>query len=723
MEILKTGDLIYNCDDYPYKEIAERLSEIKCEKMKGSRSRKPTVKYLYYNVPCAFDIEVTSYNKGNEHIAFMYHWQFDIMVGNEHYVCFGSFWHEYKTLIERLSTSLNLCKKLRLVCYVHNLAYEYQFLRSIHRDNTEDAKLFATDKRKPLFWVTDDYIEYRCSYKLSNMSLAKFCKNSEGVTHFKLSGNDYNYKKIRTPFDKVTEEEKQYDYNDVAGLCECIKYRLEDDTIATIPLTSTGYVRRTYRNAVNKEGEKYRKKYEETAINEYVFTLSQEAFRGGNTAANPIYTGVVLKDVGSFDIQSSYPAAIAMSDRFPVGKWQIGNFSPDKLKTKCCIMRARFENLRLKSDIPSPYLDVAHCRNMDKDTDRVNGRILRSKSLEVTLTEIDLEIILNQYKMDKISIADFIWCDRGMLPRVIREKMVELYKDKTTLKGVKGKEYEYNKKKNLANASYGMCVSSPIHPMIVDNENGWDEIPVENVQSELDKFYNNKGNFLHYTWGVYVTAIARKNLQELIDVCGKYTFVYCDTDSVKFLMRDKEKVFKAVEEINKRVHKRAHNVRPVASAYKIGDDGKKKEYCLGVWDWDCDTENGYSYFRTYGAKKYAYEAYDADGNYNLHITVAGCAKSAATYLERQALKEGTKPIDQFKEGLVIPEGESGRTVTWFCDKRGMETFNIKGKTFEITSSYICIDDTSYTLGITDEYRDVIYMLRNGIEACVPSDIF
>ena len=64
---------------------------------------------------------------------------------------------------------------------------------------------------------------------------------------------DLDYKKLFTPNTLLTMSELGYCYNDVMGLYEAIIYLLKEDTLVTIPLTSTGYVRRECRN-------KYREK-------------------------------------------------------------------------------------------------------------------------------------------------------------------------------------------------------------------------------------------------------------------------------------------------------------------------------------------------------------------------------------------------------------------------------------------------------------------------------
>ena len=55
--------------------------------------------------------------------------------------------------------------------YVHNLAYEFQFLRDI----CTFKEVFARTPRKPIKCYADNLgIEFRCSYLLTNQSLKDF---------------------------------------------------------------------------------------------------------------------------------------------------------------------------------------------------------------------------------------------------------------------------------------------------------------------------------------------------------------------------------------------------------------------------------------------------------------------------------------------------------------------------------------------------------------------
>ena len=215
----------------------------------------------YLGIPCAFDIETTNiYELDNEGkikkeprpYAYMYHWQF--CMGED--VFFGRTWEELTNFFDWISYHLQLNHNFRLPVYVHNLSYEFQFMRRFFY--VTDG--FYRDIRKPLKALLNDSIELRDSYALSNMSLEKFCKNTANVIHYKLV-DTYDYSKLRTPATPLTEEEEAYCYNDVRGLAECIREYMQHDSLAKIPMTSTGFVRREYRKGYAKNKKRYTSSY------------------------------------------------------------------------------------------------------------------------------------------------------------------------------------------------------------------------------------------------------------------------------------------------------------------------------------------------------------------------------------------------------------------------------------------------------------------------------
>ena len=92
-------------------------------------SKRKKTKYL--NLSLSFDTETTStYIEPNgikEKFAFMYVWQFGI----DGYYCYGRTWDEFIQLCKFIQSSLNLNDKKRVIIFIHNLSFEFQFLESI----------------------------------------------------------------------------------------------------------------------------------------------------------------------------------------------------------------------------------------------------------------------------------------------------------------------------------------------------------------------------------------------------------------------------------------------------------------------------------------------------------------------------------------------------------------------------------------------------------------
>ena len=118
----------------------------------------------YYSVPCGFDIETSSFMNGDDKVAIMYEWTFGI----DGYIIIGRTWGEFIYLLDALKRHFKLDNDKRLLIGVHNLAFEFQFIRKWFKWD----KVFSIDKRKPVYAVTDG-LEFRCTYILTNLTLEK----------------------------------------------------------------------------------------------------------------------------------------------------------------------------------------------------------------------------------------------------------------------------------------------------------------------------------------------------------------------------------------------------------------------------------------------------------------------------------------------------------------------------------------------------------------------
>ena len=168
-----------------YSKIPELLIDLDYEVVKTNK------KIEYVNLPCGFDIETTSTTHGGTKAAFMYIWA--IGVGHGGAVYYGRTWGEFIELCTTLQDSLELYEDRRLVVYVHNLGYEFQFMRKYF----EWLEVFAVAERKPLKALCSYGIEFRCSYMLSGFSLESTARNLVKHTVKKMVGV-LDYSLIRT---------------------------------------------------------------------------------------------------------------------------------------------------------------------------------------------------------------------------------------------------------------------------------------------------------------------------------------------------------------------------------------------------------------------------------------------------------------------------------------------------------------------------------------------
>lgn len=660
------------------------------------------------NVVSAFDIETSRIDlpiengyKQNSH-SFMYVWQFQI----EDTTIMGRTWQDFFSMCARIEDALRRYQDYIksptmpvLICWVHNLAYEWQFLQGIYSFRNEDV--FLRDQRQPIWCRLYDCIEMRCSYMQTNMSLAHLTKQM-GVEQ-KLSGDIFDYSKIRYPWTELTEYEKEYCVRDVRSLVQAMKLRMQKDgdTLQTIPLTSTGYVRRDCKEAIKPlyyDIRDMKPDYKQ-------YRLLRDAFRGGNTHANRKHVGKILDNVASYDMTSCYPAQ-QLTKKFPMKpfKWLDNNLDLSRVLKfiglgYAVVARYRFEGLEIKKNVPIPYLALARTHSYDfinipknkrdrkelKNGGVDNGRILYAGICECALTEIDLGIVLKQYNFEKIYVLSAMVAQKDYLPAAYRNVIQKYYELKTTLKGTTDpeEEYLYAKSKEKLNSVYGMSCQDPLHAQILYDDGDYTVRDLNKIGTpeELEKALS--GAAFPYQWGVYVTAYARQALQEAIDLIGYDQMVYCDTDSVKMIgtvnMRG----------INEKREKLADRQKAVAV------DRKGVSHYMGVFEY----EGTYDKFITQGAKRYAYEIGGKMG-----VTVSGVSKKINPETGVPIAVEELKDLKNFKDGMIWRESAGSLSVYNDDDNFYYKVDETRGV---MVTPNIAILPNTYQMGFSKDYTALL----------------
>ena len=666
----------------------------------------------YLPVIATFDTETSTIEyEGRKH-AFVNVWMFylphiDTMIT-------GRTIEEYEAFSDVMSGHL----QAMLLVYVHNLSFDWQFMAGVHMfcaDGQPDV--FSVKPRKILTAVMHRF-EHRCSMLLSNLSLNSYTKEMK-VEHQKLSGEKFDYSKIRYPWTDLDEEtEWPYCTNDVVGLAEAVLKEIEmsGKDLYHFPFTSTGFVRQDLRQAVRHIKDQL---FKQIQPDFHLYQLLRRAFRGGDTHANRLTAGQVNPAGFSYDRSSSYPD-VQCNHMFPASPFKpVEDLDFESIWNRhikyrrAFIIKCEFVNIRLRFEnwgfpyIPSdhwhtglPKVDKTHPDPVVYD----NGRVISSPYAEMVLTDVDLEIIVKEYEWDDLIITEAYESRYGYLPPAFTDTVRYYYGMKTALKGDDEKSVLYAKMKARLNAVYGCTAQDIIKPDLAYDPvtHDWLELLYDKEtktyrQATEEEIFNckMKSAWLPYQFAVWTTAWARWELHQglwnVFDQGG--TPLYCDTDSVKYLGE-----WVKWDTLNDRL--RAESAKHQAYA----DDINGEWHYMGVWEFEGHASHSFQRFATLGAKKYAYEELNVkEGTLTLKTTIAAVdkRKGAAELIKHF----GWSALDHFaacRHGSnEFTFREAGGTALIYNDSDDI-SLQIDGHELHIGRNVVITDDT-YRLSLQDDY--------------------
>lgn len=616
--------------------------------------------------------------------SICYVWQFSI----NYNVFWGRTLEDFKDFLQELE----YYEPHKKIVYIHNFSFEFQFLINV----LQFDYVFARQARKPLFAEWSTY-QFRCSYFLTNMSLATWAEQKK-LSVQKLVG-DLDYTILRTPKTKLTDTELAYCFNDVLVMYfGLLQYKEKYYHITDIPFTQTGEVRKEVIDRMNVSSEyKYRKrciKLIPETIEDY--TLLCDCFMGGYTHSNAVHTNIVLDNVSSKDISSSYPTVMCL-EKYPMTYFEETVPCDDYFNNDNYSYIITFDVEHLHSKRWNTWLSFSKCTKI-KGYSLDNGRVLKADYVQLSLTNVDYEIFQLCYDFDNLNIIDFRISSNDYLSPTFVKYILELYGNKTTLKGIKEKEPLYMKSKQYINSMYGMMVTKNITDTIDFEEDRWKKELLNEknfytkIASEKKKLSKTFGAF---QFGVWVTAYARRNLWQGI-LALDYNVAYCDTDSIKFIYCDSN----FFNEYNKRIEERENERADMLGIPRDKFCPRDKNgipHRLGIFNDD----GQYKKFKTLGAKKYCY----IDNDDKLHMTVSGVRKSAVSQLHG---------IEDFKDGTTFDVEHAQKLIMSYVDDMPSIVWN-KGQYDEFHSNYkygICAQPTTYSLGINEDYESILTMVQN-----------
>ena len=661
--------MTYYVGKMTYNDLSNLLTfDVESVNIKGGR--KP-INYL--RLYSGFDIETT--NIIDNKTAYMYIWQLSL---NE-IVLLGRTWSEFIMVMNMIKEYNNLSKSKRIIMWIANLSFEFQFIRKMFNF----TKIFAKEQRKPLYAIIDGCIELRDPLPISGGSLAQLAKDY--TTTQKLVG-DLDYSIIRNSKTELTNEEIQYCINDVVILKEWSEFVFRNYIIPHkyIPLTKTAILRR-------KVKENAPKGISNAIVpcmpSEKLYHIMMKyLFRGGYVHSNICNTDIILNNVTSIDITSSYPAQMNHG-YYPMGRfYRIHNIDGDTfnklIEKDCCMMVITFYSI--KSTTNHSIESKSKCIELVNPIID-NGRVSCADKMTVFINEVDYSLYKKFYTWDRMEIEVFYHTIRGRLPTYILNVLNDEYYNKAILKQTgKKNTTEYAISKSNVNSAYGMTVTRMVEREVTycDNMWGYDD-----------------GNYCYYDeiqklvllpqWGIYVTSHARNALLSLVyeiscNSSGRIDdIVYNDTDSIKLLNYTKHKHI--IDEYNNMI---------IAKNKKLFDN--PIFYDLGTFDY----EGTYDKFKTLGAKRYISEK---DGK--IEQTIAGLPKHI---LYDYCKSNNIDVFDFFTSGMCLDIMFSGKLTTCYNDEAHNEV--VDGVMMEELSS-VCLYNIPFKMTLDKYYIEMINEVR------------
>ena len=655
---------------------------------------------VYSDIIYTFDIEVSSlFNINGKWSNFDYNIKdyseidkrscvYISMFGIEDKVYYFRDFELFEEVLKKISNP-----RARKIIYIHNLSYEFQFLRMIFKNYTIENMLASAPHKPISFLIKELNIEFRCSYRLTNLSLEK---SAEKYTSLLKKVGDLNYNIVRSPLTTLSKKELGYCEYDILTLYEIIKYfRNQYKHTCIIPLTQTGEVRRELKKRVNFAHIKRM----QSLVPDYKTSLMlMQAFAGGITHANILYSNRVVNNVYSADETSAYPTML-VTKKYVNGKWY--NYTIDDYNyfkdNKCFLFHVKLYGV--KSKLFNHFISASKCLN-SQNICKDNGRVVEADMIELILCDVDFEMILLSYDILNIEYINIIGANKTYLSRDIINYILELYKAKTELKGIAEQEDFYMKSKQQINSIFGVSVTSVFNQDTIYSNNEWDKQIKDNeskrafITQKLEEQKKSFSNLFLYSTGVWCTAYNRAALWSNIAKHDK-SIVYYDTDSIK-----------SIEDIDYTDYNEKITNECIASANENEIDIemfrpktiKGIEKPLGIFD----KEQTAKRFITLGAKKYCAEYEDG-----LHLTLSGVRKDAVTALNGN--------INNFKKGLLFDYKAAQKNTHYYTEQEPFTFTDCEGHIYTCTDEYgVVLAPTTYKLGITEEYENVIelYSERN-----------
>lgn len=669
----------------------------------------------------------TSHNHEKENpIGWIYQWSF--IFGND--CVFGRTPSQLMRVLRRIVDAYSLGPEKRIAVYIHNASYDLQYLKDYLYKEFGEFRVLAL-KERHIITYDNDFFSFRCSYRLSNKSLEKWAKDLGCKNQKKVGLVDYDI--IRYQDSELSEEDWAYMFGDVLTLDECMERQLAlyDDNISTIPYTATGYIRRVTRQNFQKVPHNWRA-FQNSRLNATTYAFCKREYSGGLTHGNRFLAGEIVRPgagqmIRHRDFRSHYPSQ-QRTQKFPIGMFNLWGRDVsietiNKLMDKYSLLiECQFSNIVVKdASIVFPILQESKCKVGKIGPVKMicdNGRVLSLRgTVSLVCTEYDLYWILRMYDIQKIKYTRVYAAVKDYLPEFMRETIDGFFLGKTEFKEKEKAETDPEKKldfalslmkaKNGLNSVYGMTSTDPVRLEITMDPEGlepWHATQPKTDGEALDAYYNNRNNFMRFSWGCWCTSLARSELLKFAyDIIGNkgaemWRCIYMDTDSI-FYISDAE--------TERRIE--TYNAELLAESERLGAfieyNGKRVHYNQFTDENENITEFKFLHAKTYG--------YRLDSG-EMKVTIAGVPARVLDRLDENGKavyytrEEELGSLENLEAGFIFRRC-GGVAVTY--TETGIYTATVNGHTLECGSAAII---SRVTKTLSSEIEAHLEVLEMGI---------
>ena len=441
-------------------------------------------------------------------------------------------------------------KKNTLEIYFHNLKFDGEFI--LHYIQKELFKYNDTLSQKDSFrtLITDTGLFYqleikfykgknarrvviRDSLKIIPLSVEQMAK-AFGLKTLKGS---IDYELFREKGHQLTGDEINYIVSDCRIVSQCLKSMFD---IGLTKMTIASNAMSHYKNMMGGEFL-FRKTYPK--LDKLDDEYFRKSYKGGYTYASPRYQNRPLNLLGStYDVNSLYPSVMKtalLPYDYPI-KF-IGEYKPSTLYPLF------IQKIRCKFKLKRGFIPIIQIHGnsrflKDRDYLKDSG----AERVELTLTNVDLEMVKKHYTLTRVEYIDgYMFKGKiGLFDEYIDYWMnVKLQAEKDGNKGLR------QIAKLMLNSLYGRFAQSSVNDLKIPQlEDGINKLKskndiLEEIKDGTDEYDDielkeDKERELCYTpMASFITAYSRKVTQDSIQDNFKY-FAYADTDSIHLTCRD-----------------------------------------------------------------------------------------------------------------------------------------------------------------------------------------